>query len=111
QKVFHARMEHQQLERLGYPPLPPLRALASILFRQEIPPRVCLAPSAPGGARGPFIVCLAEERSFHISYFSAGGPLSVSGHSPRVVFLVVVGCSDLQKPLLLLLDLLVPSSL
>jgi len=79
-------MEQQQRERLGYPPLLPLPALALILFQQEIPPRVGLAPSAPGGARVPFIVCLAEEWSCHISYFSAGGPLSVFGRSPRIFF-------------------------
>ena len=104
-------MGQQQLERLGYLSLPPLPAQALILFWHEIPPRVGLAPWTPGGARVPFVVCLAEERSFHISYFSTGGPLLVFGRSPRVVFLVVVGCSDLRKPLLLLLDLLVPSSL
>ena len=104
-------MEQQQLERLEYHPFSLLPAQALILFREEIPPRVGLAPSAPAGAQVPFVMCLAEEWSFHISYFSVGGPLSVSSRSLRIIFLVVVGCSDLLKPLLLLLDLLVPSSL
>ena len=104
-------MEQQQLERLGYHPFSLLPAQALILFREQIPPRVGLAPSAPGGARVLFVVRLAEERSFHISYFSAGVPLSVSGRSPRVVFSVVVGCLGMRKPLLLFVDLLVPSSL
>ena len=58
-------MEQQQ-ERQGYPPLPPLPALALILFQQEIAPRVglprvSLATLALGGARVLFVVCLAEE--------------------------------------------------
>ena len=68
-------MGQQQLQPLGYPPLPPVPAQALVLFLEEIPPCVGLATSAPRGAGVPFIVCLAEEQSFHISYFSAGGPL------------------------------------
>ena len=68
-------MEQQQLQPLGYPPFSPVPAQSLVLFREEVLPCVGLAPSAPRGARVPFVVCLAKERSFHISYFSAGGPL------------------------------------
>ena len=103
-------MEQQQLQPLGYPPLSSVPAQALVLFREEILSCVCLAPSAPRETRVPFVVLLAEERSFHISYFSPGGPLLASGYGPRVVIFVVVGCLGMRIPLLLYVDLLVPSS-
>ena len=97
----------QQRERQGYPPLPPLPALALILFQKEIappigpplgPPRVGLATLAPGGAQVLFVLCQAEEWSCHISSdFSACGPLSESDHGPRVSFSVLVDHLGLRE--------------
>ena len=111
-------------ERQGYPaPLAPLPALALIQFHKEIsppvgppgvvrPPGVGLATLAPGGARVLFVVCQAEEWSCHIfsSDFSPCVPLSEYDHSPRVSFLVLVGCIGLREVFSLVLEVPFPSA-
>ena len=87
----------------------PLPTVALIMFQQEITLCVGLASLVPGGARVLFVVCQAKEWSCHISDFSACGPLSESDHSPRVNFLVLVGCLGLRESFLLHLEVLVPS--